>query len=259
MRQLLVLGAKACMSIIPGTASLVNRVFTGFLSQLPRSRSDLRPPAVPTLERAKLALQTLSELVGDPSIAHRDPRSSLSFSCVTPETARSQLESLRFYSKDIDKTYCPLGRDGRPIRKYDKVTFRPKITCFLHHDHRYSERKQSYHWFHGDSRGISHVGKCVRRICEVNPYIFTDPEVLIAARQNIRSPSPVRPLDGSLTANGIDLVTETVRQDARVRRTTVNSTSVEKQILKGAMSKVATQTASLKSTSQGIPLTKNHI
>ncbi|KAF8450896.1 hypothetical protein L210DRAFT_3308648, partial [Boletus edulis BED1] len=90
----------------------------------------------------RMALQKLAELVGDPSIAHRNPRSLLSFSCVTPEVAKSQLESLRFYSKDIDKTYCPLGRDGRPIRKY-------------------SERKQSYHWFHGDSRGISHVGKWV--------------------------------------------------------------------------------------------------
>jgi pimeloyl-ACP methyl ester carboxylesterase len=233
-------GAKACMSLIPGTASLVNRVFTGFLSQLPRSRSDLHSPAIPTFERARMALQTLSEIVGDSSIAHRNPRSSLSFSCVTPEVAKSQLESLRFYSKDIDKTYCPLGRDGRPIRKY-------------------SERKLAHHWFHGDNRGISHVGKCARRIYAANLCIFTDPEVLIAARQNIRPSSPVRPLDGSLTANGIDLVTEAVRQDGRMRRTTVNSTSVEKHILKGSMSKVVTQTTSLKGTPQGIPLTKNHV
>ena len=128
MGQPLVLGAKACISIIPGSASLVNRAFTGFLSQLPRSRSDLRPSAIPTLERTRTALQTLSELVGDPSIAHRNPRSLLSFSCVTAEVAKSQFESLKFYSKDIDKTYCPLGRDGRPIRKYDTVSFRPKIT-----------------------------------------------------------------------------------------------------------------------------------
>ena len=168
VRRLLVLGAKACMSLIPGNASLVNRVFAGFLSQLPRSRSDLHSPAIPTFERARMALQTLSELVGDPSIAHRNPRSSLSFSCVTPEVAKSQLESLRFYSKDIDKTYCPLGRDGRPIRKYNKVSFRPKMTRFLHYDYRYSERKLSYHWFHGDNRGISHVGKCARRICAGN-------------------------------------------------------------------------------------------
>lgn len=156
---IVVLGAKACVSIIPGSASLVNRVFTGFLSQLPRSRSDLRPPAISTLERTRIALQTLSELVGDPSIAHRNPKSVLSFSCVTPEVAKSQLESLKFYARDIDKTYCPLGRDGRPIRKYETISFYPQITPFLHHD-RYSERKLALHWFHGDSRGISHVGKC---------------------------------------------------------------------------------------------------
>ncbi|KAH0839594.1 alpha/beta-hydrolase [Lanmaoa asiatica] len=215
-------GARACVSIIPGSASLVNRVFTGFLSQLPRSRSDLRPPAIPILERTRMALQTLSDLVGDPSIAHRNPKSLLSFSCVTPEVAKSQLENLRFYAKDIDKAYCPLGRDGRPIRKY-------------------SERKQSHHWFHGDSRGISHV----------------DTEMLIAAQRNVRPPSPERPLDGSLTANGLDLVTEAVMQDGRMRRTTVNTNSVEKQVIKGSMSKVVTQSASLKGNAQGIPLPKN--
>lgn len=122
MRQLLVLGATSCVSIT-GSASLVNRVFALFLSQLPRSRSDPRPPTIPVLERARIALQTLSELVGDPSITHRNPKSLLSFSCVTPEVAKSQLESLKFYSRDLDKIYCPLGRDGRPIRKYGLVSF----------------------------------------------------------------------------------------------------------------------------------------
>lgn len=79
-----------------------------------------------------MALQTLSELVGDPSIAHRNPRSLLSFSCVTPEVAKSQLESFKFYAKDIDKTYCPLGRDGRPIRKYETVSYYPKMMPFFY-------------------------------------------------------------------------------------------------------------------------------
>ncbi|KAF9224350.1 alpha/beta-hydrolase, partial [Gyrodon lividus] len=205
----------ACMSIIPGSASLVNRVLAGFLSQLPRARSDLVPPPIPIFDRTKIALQTLSELVGDPSIARRNPRSSLSFSCVTPEVAKSQLESLKFYAKEIDKTYCPLGRDGRPIRKY-------------------SERKQS-HWFHGDNRGISH---------------------LFAAQQKFRSRSPERPVAGSLTANGTDLVTEAVAQDGRMRRTTHNTSSVEKQVIKGSMSKVVTQSAALKVNGQGIPIPK---
>jgi hypothetical protein len=213
-------GAKACPSIIPGSASLVNRVFTGFLSQLPRSRSDLVPPSIPTLERTRIALQTLSDLVGDPSIARRNPRSLLSFSCVGPEVAKSQLESLKFYARDIDKTYCPLGRDGRPIR-------------------RYSERLQS-HWFHGDIRGISHV----------------DVDELLAAQQKFRSKSPERPVAGSLTANGTDLVTEAVAQDGRMRRTTLNTSSVEKQVMKGSMSKVVTQSAALKVNAQGITLPK---
>lgn len=151
------LGATSCVSIT-GSASLVNRVFSLFLSQLPRSRSDPRPPSIPVWERARIALQTLSELVGDPSIAHRNPRSSLSFSCVTPEVAKSQLENLKFYSKDLDKTYCPLGRDGRPIRKYGTVSYLTNDTLLT--SSRYSERKQYRHWFHGDSRGMSRVGKC---------------------------------------------------------------------------------------------------
>ncbi|KAG9317138.1 alpha/beta-hydrolase [Chiua virens] len=223
-------GATACVSIILGNTSLVNRVFAGFLSQLPRSRSDLRPPAMPTVERAKLALQTLSELVGDPSIAHRNPKSLLSFSCVTPEVAKSQLDSLKFYAKEIDNAYCPLSSDGRPIRKSETVSFLAKT--WFSHKSRFSERKL-HHWFHGDSRGISHV----------------DPEVLIAARQYVRPASPELPpkLDAQSTANGLaaglDLVTEAVAQDGRVRRTTVNDSTVERQIIKGSMLKVVTQSS----------------
>ena len=47
---------------------------------------------------------------------------------------------------------------------------------------------------------------------------------------------------------------EPVRQDGRTRKTT---NSVEKQTLKGSMSKIVTQTTSLKGTAQGIALTKN--
>lgn len=105
------------MSIMAGSASLVNQVFSKFLATLPKARSDLVPPKVPVLERTKMALRTLADLVGDSSYATRDPYSSLSFSCVSPEVAQSQLDNLRFYWKDIDKAFCPLGRDGRPMRK----------------------------------------------------------------------------------------------------------------------------------------------
>lgn len=76
-------------------------------------------------------------------------------------------------------------------------------------------------------------------------YIFIDPAVL-TARQRVRSVSPERPMPGSLTANGRDLVTESVAHDGRVRRITVNNNSVEKQIIKGSLSRVVTQGASLK-------------
>lgn len=110
-------GAKACLNILPGSASIVNQVFSKFLAQLPRTRSDIIPATISIHERSKVALLKLAEFVGDPSIAHRDPRSPLSFSCVKPEVAKSQLENLEFYAKDLDKAYCPLGRDGRPMRK----------------------------------------------------------------------------------------------------------------------------------------------
>ncbi|KAH7888088.1 alpha/beta-hydrolase [Phlebopus sp. FC_14] len=201
-RLYVIRGAKACMSIVPGSASLVNRVFAEFLAQLLPTRSDLVPPALPVVERTKIALRTLSELVGDPSIARRDPRSVLSFSCVTPEVAQSQLVNLKVYAKNVDKAYCPLGRDGRPMRKY-------------------SERKH-LHWFHGDNRGISHVG---------------------AGRRLNTERSPERVLSGSLTANGTDLVTEDIAQDGRMRRTTFNTSSVDKQVIKGSMAKVVMKSA----------------
>jgi hypothetical protein len=110
-------GAKACLNILPGSASIVNKVFTKFLAQQPRTRSDIIPATMSIHERSKIALSKLAEFVGDPSIARRDPRSPLSFSCVKPDVAKSQLQNLQFYAKDLHNAYCPLGRDGRPMRK----------------------------------------------------------------------------------------------------------------------------------------------
>ncbi|KIO03144.1 hypothetical protein M404DRAFT_27427 [Pisolithus tinctorius Marx 270] len=211
-------GAKACMSIMPGSASLVNQAFSKFLATLPKARTDLIPPKIPVSERTKMALRTLGDLIGDPSYAQRDPRSILSFSCVSSEVARSQLENLRFYARDIESAYCPLGRDGRPLRKY-------------------SERQKS-HWFHGDHRGMSQI----------------DSAALLVAQKNYKSQSPERPIAGQLTANGNDLVTEDIAQDGRMRRTTFNTNSVEKQVVKGSMTKVVTQSAGVKTNNQGNPL-----
>ncbi|KAG1773827.1 alpha/beta-hydrolase [Suillus occidentalis] len=168
-RLYVVKGAKACLNILPGSASIVNQVFSKFLAQQPRTRSDLVNPKTSIQERSKLALSKLAEF---------------------PTVAKSQLENLMFYAKDLDKAYCPLGRDGRPLRKY-------------------SERKKEAHWFQGDKHGNSYI----------------DTSELKAARNfkgykqsRSKTPSsPERPVAGSLTANKESLVTDEVAQDGRMR------------------------------------------
>ncbi|KAG1780413.1 hypothetical protein EV702DRAFT_964801 [Suillus placidus] len=228
-------GAKACLNILPGSASIVNQVFSKFLAQQPRTRSDLLPPKLSIRERSKVALSKLAEFVGIPSIAQRDPCSPLSFSCVKTDVAKSQLENLMFYAKDLKKAYCPLGRDGRPLRKY-------------------SERKKEAHWFQGDKHGNSYIGTFA--CSTIHPIVLhktTDTSELKAARnykgyKQSRSKtvnSPERPVAGSLTANKESLVTDEVAQDGRMRRTTYNSSSVDKHVIRGTMQKVVTQSAQL--------------
>lgn len=106
-----------CLSIVPGTASIVNQVFVKFLSRLPRARSDIRRPEISTQDRMTSALLKLSELMGDPAIAERNPLSSMSFSCLAPDVAKSQLETVTFFGIDQWKAFSPLGPDGRPLRK----------------------------------------------------------------------------------------------------------------------------------------------
>ncbi|KAH7930046.1 alpha/beta-hydrolase [Leucogyrophana mollusca] len=205
-RLYVVRGAKACLTILPGSASIVNQVFSKFLAQQPCARSDLLPAQLSPFDRMKTALSKLADFVGDPEIASRDPRSSLSFSCVAPDVVNSQLETLNFYLKDIDKAYCPLGLDGRPMRKF-------------------SERKDS-HWFHGDRHGCS--------------YVDSD---LVSAQRKYKSQSPER---ASSAVNLSDLVTNEVAQDGRMRRTTFSPSSVDKLVIRGSMSKVvASQGVSL--------------
>ncbi|KAG0698846.1 Alpha/Beta hydrolase protein, partial [Suillus ampliporus] len=200
-------GAKACLNIHPGSASIVNQVFSKFLAQQPRTRSDLLPARMSIRDRSEIALSKLAEYVGDPSIAHRDPRSSLSFSCVKPDVAKSQMENLLFYAKDLDAAYCPLGRDGRPMRKY-------------------SERKKEAHWFQGDRHGNSYIAA----------HNFKGYKLSNSKSSN----SPERPVAGSLTTNKDSLVTDEVAQDGRMRRTTYNASSVDKHVIKGTMQKVVT-------------------
>lgn len=217
-RLYVVKGAKACLNILPGSASIVNKVFSRFLAQQPRTRSDLLPPKLSIRERSKAALSKLAEFVGIPAIAQRDPRSPLSFSCVKTDVAKSQLENLLFYAKELSNAYCPLGRDGRPLRKY-------------------SERKKEAHWFQGDKHGNSYIDTSeLKAARNFKGYKQSHPKA---------PSSPERPVAGSLTANKESLVTDEVAQDGRMRRTTYNASSVDKHVIRGTMQKVVTQSAQL--------------
>lgn len=119
--HILLLGGSGSLSIIPGHASIANQVFAKFLSRLPHTRSDLTPPSMSKEARMKLALSELADIMEDPTIASRDPLSSLSFSCLPPEVAKTQTECLAQHRKGLGKAFSPLGPDGRPIRKYDFV------------------------------------------------------------------------------------------------------------------------------------------
>lgn len=69
---------------------------------------------------------------------------------------------------------------------------------------------------------------------------------VLQTQKNSKSQSPERAVSGQLTANGNDCVTEDIAQDGRMRRTTFNTSSVEKQVVKGSINKVVTQSAGLK-------------
>lgn len=104
---------------MPGWASIANQVFVKFLERQPHARSDLRPPAEPVQERMSRALDTLAELVHDPSIGHRgrEEISSMSFSRISPQVQGLQTENFMHASKDSCKAFSPLGADGRPMRR----------------------------------------------------------------------------------------------------------------------------------------------
>ncbi|KAF8076008.1 Alpha/Beta hydrolase protein [Lyophyllum atratum] len=131
-------GGLGALNIVPGHASIMNKVFTSFLSRLPNPGSKLVPPETNKIERMKAALVTLADITGSSSVASRDPSSSLSFSCLPHEVVKRQAQALQDYRKGLDTAYSPLGPDGRPFRKY-------------------SDRKNQ-HWFHGGKNGLSIAG-----------------------------------------------------------------------------------------------------
>ncbi|KAF5388219.1 hypothetical protein D9615_000056 [Tricholomella constricta] len=131
-------GASGTLSIVPWHASIANKVFTNFLSRLPPMRSELLPPETNKTERMKAALGTLAEIIGDASIALRNPSSSLSFCCLPQDVVKRQADTLKQYRKGIHTAFSPVGPDGRPVRKYSERT--------------------NEHWFHGEKDGLSYAG-----------------------------------------------------------------------------------------------------
>lgn len=99
------------------SASIVNQIFMKFLSRQPHARSDPYCPDVLPQDRLRTALERLAKIRGDPSIAERDPMSSLSFSCASAEVIKSQEETRATYEKGQRNAFSPLGIDGRPLRK----------------------------------------------------------------------------------------------------------------------------------------------
>ncbi|KAH9045258.1 alpha/beta-hydrolase [Lactarius pseudohatsudake] len=130
-------GGQGYISVLPTTASVCNRVFLQFVSRLPHARSELRAPDDSLKVFISHGLETMAEIMDDPSIAQRDPLSPMSFSRISVAVQKLQVENYMAAAKDARKAFSPLGSDGRPMRKY-------------------SERKHD-HWFQGDRSWMSYV------------------------------------------------------------------------------------------------------
>ncbi|KAH8102211.1 alpha/beta-hydrolase [Cristinia sonorae] len=130
------------------SASIVNKVFSTFLSRLPPARSDRPAPKKSLARTMEVGLQRLAEYANDVSVVLRDPLSPLSFSRVTEEVRRSQEETYRTFEMGQRKAFSPLGPNGRPIRKF-------------------SERKDD-HCLPVETDGFSYVGR-ILNLYATNP------------------------------------------------------------------------------------------
>lgn len=124
-------GGAGILNIV--AASITNQVFTKFVSRLAHRNSDVVPSSMSKEERMAAALSKLALLTGDPSVALRDPFSSLSFSCLTPDVVQGQSESLTLYRKGEWAAFEPCGPNGRPIRRLWKflLYLLPFLISFL--------------------------------------------------------------------------------------------------------------------------------
>ncbi|KAF8897174.1 hypothetical protein BD779DRAFT_1465429 [Infundibulicybe gibba] len=179
-------GASGGLNIIGGHASIVNQVVAKFLMRLPHVGTMLLPPAVPTEKRMQEALTTLGALVGNTSIASRDPMSSMSFSCLSEEVVQRQTDLLDIYGERQKSAFSPVGCDGRPFRKY-------------------SERKRE-HWFQSERNGLSFADSSEQnsdgpdnRIHKINYYKATERAIIKGSMAKVVSNVPAVPLQRLLT------------------------------------------------------------
>ena len=106
------------LSVIPGLASIMNKVVSNFWSRLPHHPSPISPPKTPVHVRMSEALETLVTLTGCESGSPTDPLCALSFSCLSPDVIKVQSELLEYYKKDCYRAFSPLSATGKPLRKY---------------------------------------------------------------------------------------------------------------------------------------------
>ncbi|KAI9449645.1 alpha/beta-hydrolase [Lactarius psammicola] len=109
-------GAQGCLSVVPESASIANRVFASFLASLPPARSEPLPFAVPL----KDALRRLAEIKYDPKIREREPSSPMAFSCVPPEVVFRRTEIYAGVAPGQRDAFSPLDENGRPKRRYSE-------------------------------------------------------------------------------------------------------------------------------------------
>lgn len=112
-------GASGYLSVDPSAASIANQTVHKWISRFRHERQESYRPAEPTEERMKRALRKLGEFAKDvDGFKDRNPWSSMSFSKVTKEVEKAQMQMIKRVAIGSKMAFSPLGSDGRPIRKY---------------------------------------------------------------------------------------------------------------------------------------------
>jgi len=113
-------GAPEAFTMVPSFATIVNRVYSTFLSRHPqpstlafhRKRKFRRTEA----EVLTVALQQLADIFEDPTIARRSP-TPLSFCMKSQEQIAESAALMKQFEHDEVNAVTALGRDGKPRRR----------------------------------------------------------------------------------------------------------------------------------------------